>query len=302
MGTKRTIPYLQRLKDLGQPIVAITAYDFTFARLIETTESDSDSCCDLVLVGDSLSGVMQGQKIELYTSLDDVIYHTRCVSRGLQTPLLVADLPFMSYQVNAESALVAAGRLIQEGHAEAVKLEGGREVTSQIEKIVTAGIPVIAHLGLTPQSYHVMGGYKVQGRSEKAAERLKTDALAVQEAGAGLVVLEGIPAELASEVTAALSIPTIGIGAGNGCDGQILVMHDLLGLNMSGHVAKFVKQFANARALCQDAIAQYAREVRSREFPAPEHTYKASPAANSSSSKPAPAIRPDTRPLKPHGE
>jgi 3-methyl-2-oxobutanoate hydroxymethyltransferase len=302
MGAKRTIPYLQKLKNVGQPIVAITAYDFTFARMIETTESESDTCCDLVLVGDSLSGVMQGQKIELYTSLEDVIYHTRCVSRGLQTPLLVADLPFMTYQVSSKKALLAAGRLIQEGHAEAVKLEGGREVARQIEKIVTAGIPVIAHLGLTPQSFHVMGGYKVQGRSGKAAEKLKEDALAVQEAGAGLVVLEGIPAELASEVTSSLSIPTIGIGAGNGCDGQILVLHDLLGLNMSGHVAKFVKQFANARALCQDAIAQYAKEVRSRDFPAAEHTYKASPGTAATPSKSAPAKLPVQQPLKAHGE
>ena len=302
MSTKKTIPYLQKLKSQNQPIVAITSYDYTFARMIETAESDLDSgsCCDLVLVGDSLSGVMQGQKIELYTSLDDIIYHSRCVSRGLKTPLLVADLPFMTYQVSAKRALLAAGRLIQEGHAEAVKLEGGEEVTKQINKIVTAGIPVIAHLGLTPQSFLKMGGYKVQGRSEKEAEKLKKDALAVQDAGASIVVLEGIPADLASEITSSLSIPTIGIGAGNGCDGQILVLHDLLGLNMSGHVAKFVKQFANAKALCQDAISQYAKEVRSREFPTPEHTYSALSNIKSTSSEVT--KKEASKLLKAHGE
>jgi 3-methyl-2-oxobutanoate hydroxymethyltransferase len=272
MATKRTIPYLQKKKKQSSQIIAITAYDYTFASIIEAISED-DSGCDLVLVGDSLAGLIQGHRVELHTTLEEMIYHSRCVSRGLATPLLVADLPFMSYQVSAKQALISAGRLVKEGYAEAVKLEGGREIGKQIKKIVSAGIPVVGHVGLTPQHFHIMGGYKVQGKNQENARRIKEDAKAVEECGASMIVLEGIPASLAEEITATLSIPTIGIGAGGGCNGQILVLHDLLGLNTRGQVPKFVKQFADLKSICKNAIQDYCNEVRLRQFPQTEHTY-----------------------------
>jgi 3-methyl-2-oxobutanoate hydroxymethyltransferase len=277
MTTKKTIPNLQKLKSKQVPIVATTAYDFTFARLADLAN------IDLVLVGDSLSSVIQGHDVVLYTTLDEMIYHCRCVARGLTQALLVADLPFMSYQVSPKQALISAGRLVQEGHAEAVKLEGGSTICPQIEKIVSAGIPVVGHLGLTPQSYHAFGGHKVQGKTKKNAEKILQDAQAIEQSGACMIVLEGIPADLANKITTTVTIPTIGIGAGSACDGQILVIHDLLGFTVNNSTPKFVKAYSNLASIGHTALTEYANEVKSRTFPTKEHSYSASTAKNSSS-------------------
>jgi 3-methyl-2-oxobutanoate hydroxymethyltransferase len=274
MTTKKTIPNLQKLKSTQVPIVATTAYDFTFACLADLAN------IDLVLVGDSLSSVVQGHDVVLYTTLDEMIYHCRCVARGLTQALLVADLPFMTYQVSPKQALISAGRLVQEGHAEAVKLEGGSTVYRQIEKIVSAGIPVVGHLGLTPQSYHAFGGHKVQGKTRKNAEKILQDAQTIEQSGACMIVLEGIPAELANEITSTVTIPTIGIGAGSACDGQILVIHDLLGLTINSNAPKFIKAYSSLTSICHTALTEYANEVRSRAFPTKEHSYSAPTAKN----------------------
>ena len=245
----------------------VTAYDATFARMLD------EAGADILLVGDSLGMVVQGNDTTLGVTIDDMIYHCRAVARGARRAHIVGDMPFLSYQVTAEEALRNAGRLLAEGHAHSVKLEGGRSVAPTIERIVAAGIPVMAHVGLTPQSVHAMGGFKVQGREDDDAARIIDDARAVADAGAYALVLEGIPGDLAGRVTAAVPIPTIGIGAGIDCDGQVLVCYDLLGLTpnlkpkfVKGYDKLFDRGVAAAKAFCD--------EVRGRKFPGPEHTFK----------------------------
>lgn len=263
-----TVPDILARKRDGVPVVMITAYDATFTRLVDACD------VDIVLVGDSLGMVMQGHDHTLEVTVEDMIYHARCVRRALRCAHLTVDMPFMSYQVSAEKAVENAGRLVKEGGAASVKLEGGARAVPAIERIVAAGIPVMGHLGLTPQSVHAFGGFKVQAREEQAAETLRREAKQLEEAGCFSIVLEGIPAPLATEVSASLDIPTIGIGAGNGCDGQVLVMQDLLGLDDS-FKPKFVKRYAQLADSVRDAFSEYAAEVRSRAFPGPEHTFKA---------------------------
>ena len=259
------LPTLQRMKRKGTRISAVTCYDATFARLVD------EAGIDVVLVGDSLGNVVQGQDSTLPVTLDDILYHCRAVRRGLQRAHLVADMPFMTYH-SAAVALPNAARLMAEGGAHAVKLEGGAEVADIISRLVSCGIPVMAHIGLTPQSVHAMGGHRVQGRGHDARAQLLADAHAVEDAGAYAVVLEGIPARLAAEVTAALTIPTIGIGAGVGCDGQILVLYDMLGLNPE-FTPKFLKRFGELGAATLTALRSYGDEVRAGTFPAEERAY-----------------------------
>jgi len=272
MNQKVTVPEIAKAKGKGKPIVAITAYDFPFARIVD------EAGIDLILVGDSLGMVVQGLDTTLPVTMDEVIYHTRMVSRARQRALLVGDMPFLSYQVDPAEAIVNAGRLIKEGGAEAVKLEGGISVAETIRRITAVDIPVMGHIGLTPQSVHRMGGHKVQGRlrGDKPGqrERVMEDALAVQEAGAFAVVLEGVPLDLAAEITDRLYIPTIGIGAGPHCDGQILVLHDVLGLN-DGFTPRFVKRYAELWQASLEAIRAYAQEVRTGAFPTAAHSYRA---------------------------
>ena len=263
---KNTVSTLLAQKQSGDKITMLTAYDFTTARIM-------DECgVNAILIGDSLGMVMLGYDNTLPVTMEDMIHHTAAVSRGAQNAFIVADMPFMSYQVSVQEAVINAGRLIKEGGANAVKLEGGAEVCEQIRAIVNASIPVVAHLGLTPQSVNVFGGFKIQGKNISNAKKLIEDALKIQEAGACAVVLEGIPAQLAQIITNKLLIPTIGIGAGNGCDGQVLVYQDMLGLT-TGHTPKFVKRFAEAGEVMRKGIAEYISETKEGSFPAPEHTY-----------------------------
>jgi 3-methyl-2-oxobutanoate hydroxymethyltransferase len=259
------VHHLREFKDRGQRISAVTCYDATFARLVDAAG------IEVVLVGDSLGNVVQGLDTTLPVTVDHVVYHTAAVARGLQHAHLVADMPFMSYR-NVDVALASAGRLLAEGGAHAVKLEGGSEVAPIVQALVNAGIPVMGHIGLTPQSVHAMGGHRVQGKGQAARLRLLESAQALQEAGAYAIVLEAIPAELAAEVSAALTIPTIGIGAGAGCDGQILVLYDLLGMN-PGFTPKFLKRYAELGSVIGEALRDYRGEVQTGAFPGPEHAY-----------------------------
>lgn len=260
-----TIRTLAQRKRRAEPFSMLTAYDCTFARIFD------EAGIDVLLVGDSLANVVQGEETTLPVTVDEVVYHTRMAARGVRRSLLVADMPFGSYQVGPEDAVRNAIRLVKEGGAHAVKLEGGRHVAEAIARIVAAEIPVMGHVGLTPQAVHRMGGFRVQGRGE-ARERVLADARAVEAAGAFAVVLEGMPTELAREITATLSIPTIGIGAGRGCDGQVLVMHDLLGL--SDWTPSFVKQYASLGALASQAARAFADDVAHGKFPGDEHGYE----------------------------
>jgi 3-methyl-2-oxobutanoate hydroxymethyltransferase len=264
------------MKRDGERITMVTAYDATFARLFD------EAGIDVLLVGDSLGMVVQGQDSTLPVTVDEVIYHCRAVARGTRRAHIVGDMPFMSWQVSAEEALRNAGRFLSEGRAQAVKLEGGVDAAPTIERIVHAGIPVMAHVGLTPQSVHAMGGFRVQGKTEAAAERVLRDAKAVAEAGAYAVVLEGIPTDLAQQITAALDIPTIGIGAGPHCDGQVLVCYDLLGLTPDLK-PKFVKRYAEFFDDGVAAARRYCDEVRAGSFPSEEYGFgnvkKGEPAA-----------------------
>ena len=261
-----TVRSLAQRKGRGEPFTMLTAYDFTFARIFD------EAGIDLLLVGDSLGNVVQGHDTTLPVTLDEVIYHTRLVGRGVKRALVVGDMPFGSYQVGPEDAVRSAIRFVKEAGAHAVKLEGGALVAESIERIVRAQVPVMGHVGLTPQSVNAMGGYRVQGRSEAGRSQVLGDARAVQEAGAFAVVLEGIPADLGREISAELSIPTIGIGAGPDCDGQVLVMHDMLGLGDSP--PSFVKQFAQLGDLARDAAEAFAEEVANRKFPDSMHSYR----------------------------
>ncbi len=254
------------MKSAGEKIAMVTAYDFAMAKLMDAAGAD------MVLVGDSLGMVVQGQPDTLRVTLEEMAYHGRCVARGLSRAHLTIDMPFMSYQVSATQALQNAGRLVQEGMAQAVKLEGGVRSAEAIRACVEAGIPVVGHVGLTPQSVHAFGGFKVQGRGDAAAERIMADALAVEEAGAFCIVLEMIPADLAAKLTERLTIPTIGIGAGAECDGQVLVCNDLLGFDAS-FKPRFVKRFAEVAPTIDAAARAYVAEVKAGTFPAAEHTF-----------------------------
>lgn len=264
---KMTAPKLAAMKGKGRKIVMVTCYDATFAKLVDACEVDA------VLVGDSLGNVIQGQKTTLPVTLQDVIYHTRSVSRGLTHPLLVADMPFLSYQASREEAVRSAGLLLRDGRAEAVKLEGGTRVAETVAYLVDMGVPVMGHIGLTPQSVHQFGGYKIQGRTRKAREKLVEDAVALEQAGVFSIVLEGIPASLAAEITSKVRVPTIGIAAGVECDGQVLVIYDLLGLDDSFQ-PRFVKNYAQLASTVKEAVSEFAREVRAGIFPGPEHTFE----------------------------
>lgn len=267
MSTKPiTTVEIRARKGRGKKIVMVTAYDATFASLLDRAGAD------ILLVGDSLGMVVQGHDNTLPVTLDHMVYHTAAVSRATQHAQVVGDMPFMSYQVSAEKAVEAAGRLMQEGGAHAVKLEGGTTVAPQVERIVEAGIPVMGHIGLTPQSVHRMGGFKVQGRDALAARKLLADARALESAGCYSLVLEGIPAELAHDITGSVRIPTIGIGAGAGCDGQVLVCYDLLGMNPN-FKPKFVKLYANLHEQITAAMQSFADEVQRGAFPADEHSF-----------------------------
>ena len=270
--TRVTVPELRRMKARGERIAMVTAYDATFARMLD------EGGADVLLVGDSLGMVVQGLDSTLPVTVDEMIYHCRSVARGARRALVVGDMPFMSYQVSAEDALRNAGRFLSEGGAHAVKLEGGEVMASTIARLVAVGIPVMGHVGLTPQSVHAMGGFKVQGRSEEDADRVLRDARAVEDAGAFCLVLEGIPADLAARITSALSIPTIGIGAGVRCDGQVLVSYDLLGLTPELK-PKFVKRYAELFAEGREAMRRYADEVKSGAFPGAEHSFGVAGAA-----------------------
>ena len=254
-------------KRRGERFSMLTAYDYPFARVFDAAG------IDVLLVGDSLANVVQGLETTLPVTLDEIVYHTRMVARGARRALVVADMPFGSYQTSADDAVRAAVRLVKEGGAHAVKLEGGARRAEAIAAIVAAEVPVMGHVGLTPQSIHAMGGYRVQGRSDAGRARVRADALAVQEAGAFAVVLEGMPSGLAREITSELAIPTIGIGAGADCDGQVLVMHDMLGLNDAG-TPSFVKQYASLGLLAGQAARAFAAEVADGKFPGPEHSYR----------------------------
>jgi 3-methyl-2-oxobutanoate hydroxymethyltransferase len=263
---KVTILTLQEMKDEREKITMLTAYDFPFARIV-------DRCgVDIILVGDSVGTVVQGVPNTLPVTMEDMIYHTKMVNRARGRALLVFDMPFMSYQESLEQARHNAGRAIKESGAEAVKLEGGANMARTIEAITDIDIPVMAHIGLTPQSIHRMGGYRIQGRAQAQRRKLLADAKAVETAGAFSVVLEGIPAELAKEITGSLRIPTIGIGAGINCDGQVLVLHDLLGVYAERKLT-FVKQYANLREIADRAVSQYLDEVKKKKFPGPEHSF-----------------------------
>ena len=263
MAEKVTVTVLAKMKAEGNKITMLTAYDYPFARMV-------DECgVDMILVGDSLGMVVQGEASTLPVTMDQMIYHTTIVARAAQRAMVVGDMPFMSYQASVEEAVKNAGRFIKEAGAAAVKLEGGAAVADCIKAISAAGIPVQAHIGLTPQSVHQMGGFKVQRQEEKLLE----DARIVQEAGAFSVVLEGIPFEIAEKITKNLSISTIGIGAGVHCDGQVLVLHDALGIN-EGHVPKFAKKYKQLAQVAREGITEYVDEVKSRAFPAKEHSFK----------------------------
>jgi len=266
-----SIPRFLEMKSRGDKIVVLTAYDFLFARLVE------ESQVDLILIGDSLGQVVLGYDSTIPVTLDEMIHHGKAVRRGAPRSFLTLDMPFLSYQVSPEDALRNAGRVMKETGVQAVKLEGGGASTCRTaETLVRAGIPVMGHLGLTPQSVHALGGYRVQGREDAAAERLRHQARSLEEAGCFAVVLELVPAELAREISEDLAIPTIGIGAGPHCDGQVLVLHDALGLNV-GFRPRFLKRFGNLEAHVREALGSYVDEVRRGEYPGPEHSFSKDP-------------------------
>lgn len=265
--SKNTVATLLKQKEQGDKITMLTCYDYSTAKLID------EAGINTILIGDSLGMVVLGYEDTLSVTMEDMIHHSAAVARGAKNALIVCDMPFMSYQVSVEEAVRNAGRLMKEGRANMVKLEGGASVCPQIEAIVKASIPVCAHIGLTPQSVNAFGGFKVQGKSEETARQLLEDAKKVEAAGASLLVMECVPAKLAELITKEVSIPTIGIGAGAGCDGQVLVYQDMLGM-FSDFTPKFVKKFADTGSVMKKAFEDYAVEVKAGTFPAPEHTFK----------------------------
>lgn len=264
---KNTVTTLRKQKCEKNKITMLTCYDYSTAKLIE------EAGIETVLVGDSLGQVVLGYENTISVTMEDMIHHAAAVSRGLKDTFLIVDMPFMSYQTSEYDALYNAGRLMKEGHANAVKLEGGVTRKRTIQAIVDAGIPVCAHIGLTPQSVHAMGGFKVAGKTEEAAQRLIEDAKAVEAAGAFMVVLECVPAKLAEYITDMLSIPTIGIGSGAACDGQVLVYQDMLGM-FDDFIPKFVKHFSNVGSQMKEAFREYSKEVKEGSFPTQAHTYQ----------------------------
>ncbi len=254
------------MKKRGERIAMVTAYDATFAQMID------EGGADMLLVGDSLGMVVQGRDSTLPVTVDEMIYHCRAVARGAQRAMVVGDLPFMSWQLSSEQAIKNAARFLSEGGAQAVKLEGGVEAADTVRKLVSFGIPVVGHVGLLPQSVHAMGGFKVQGKTVEAAESVLDDAIAIAEAGAFAIVMEGIPSDLAARITASVDVPTIGIGAGVSCDGQVLVCYDLLGLTPNMR-PKFVKRYADMFAEGKQAVANYCSEVKQGIFPSEEHSF-----------------------------
>ena len=264
MPVRMTVPEFRARKG-GEPLVCLTAYDVLTAAIL------SEAGVDLILVGDSLGNVVLGYESTLPVTLDDILHHCAAVTRAHPRSLVIADMPYLSYHINPEETIRNAGRLIQSAGVDGVKLEGGRERLAHVRALIETEIPVMGHLGLTPQSVLRFGGYRVQGRTADAAERLLEDAQALEEAGCFSLVLEGVPAGLAARVTEAISIPTVGIGAGSACDGQILVVTDLLGLPPS--VPKFVRRYADLHQLVGDAVRSYAEDVRARRFPGPGETY-----------------------------
>jgi 3-methyl-2-oxobutanoate hydroxymethyltransferase len=274
---KVTIHTLRKMKQAGERITMLTAYDASFARLLDQAQ------IDVLLVGDSLGMVVQGHDTTLPVTMDQMVYHCAAVARGAKRAHLVGDMPFGSYQASPDEAVKNAMRLVAEGGVEAVKLEGGADYCDVIARIVRAGVPVMGHIGLTPQSVHKMGGYVVQGRGEEKAARLLADARALEKAGCYSLILEAIPADLAAQITRSVGIPTIGIGAGIDCDGQVLVVYDLLGMNPD-FSPKFVKKYANLAHVIGEAATRYRDEVRAGGFPGEEHSF--------SSEKPAPAAKP----------
>ncbi len=266
---KNTVSTFKEQKVKGDKITMLTAYDYSTAKLMDQSGING------ILVGDSLGMVMLGYDDTLPVTMEDMIHHTAAVCRGAKDALVVGDMPFMSYQVSVEEAVYNAGRLMKEGRCQAVKLEGGATVCPQIKAISDASIPVMAHIGLTPQSVNAFGGFKVQGKSEETARQLVEDAKAVEKAGAFAIVLEAIPAKLAEIISKSVDIPTIGIGAGAGCDGQILVYQDMLGM-FSDFTPKFVKKYTDLGQIMQEAFAQYIKDTKAGVFPAEEHTFKIS--------------------------
>ena len=261
-----TTMVLQKMKQEQKPISMLTAYDFTFARLVD------QAGVDCILVGDSAANVMAGHQTTLPITLDQMIYHGASVVRAVQRALVVIDLPFGAYQGNSKTALDSSIRVMKETGGHAVKLEGGTEVVEAVARIVTAGIPVMGHLGLTPQSINQFGSYKVRAREDAEAHKLRTDAQALQEAGCFALVLEKVPAALATEIAAAVAIPVIGIGAGSGIDGQVLVLQDMLGMNKAFH-PRFLRRYLDLEDLIQGAISHYVQDVQNRDFPSSEESY-----------------------------
>jgi len=263
---KVTTNLLTQMKEAGTPIAALTAYDYTMAQLLD------QAGVDLILVGDSVSTVMQGLETTVTVTMEHMVYHASLVRRGVERALVVADLPFMSYQVNSDEALRNAGRMVKEAGAEAVKLEGGRVVAETVGRIVDVGIPVMGHLGLTPQSIHKFGTYQVRATDEKEADELRRDAKLLEQAGVFSIVLEKVPAALAREVTESVSVPVIGIGAGGGCDGQILVSHDMLGI-CTRFNPRFVRKYGNFADEMRGAFERFTEDVRGRDFPSEDESY-----------------------------
>lgn len=283
-GSKVTVPAVRAAKGAGAPLVMTTAYDAATARIADRAG------VEVILVGDSLGMVVLGRDSTLGVSVDEMVHHTAAVTSQRPRALVVGDMPFLSYHVSIEDTVRNAGRLVVEGGAECVKIEGGRKRLRMIGALLDAEIPVMGHLGLTPQSVNAMGGFRVQGKVRKQAEELLADAAALAEAGVFAMVLEGVPSELAEVVTADVGVPTIGIGAGPHCDGQVLVIHDLLGLT-DGHVPKFVRRYADLGALAVDAVGRYADDVRSGAFPGPAESYKLpAEVAEALGTPPAPAV------------
>ena len=262
-----TVHALLQMKEKRERIVMLTCYDALFARLLDA------SGVDVLLVGDSVNQVLAGAESTLSATLDQMIYHTKIVRRGAQRAMVVCDMPYLTYQVTKEEAIRNGGRVMAETGCHAIKVEGGRPIADTVRAVVDVGIPVMGHIGLTPQSVHALGGYRVQGRDDKTAQRLKDDARALEDAGAFAVVLELVPTPLAAEITKSLAIPTIGIGAGKDCDGQVLVLHDLLGLN-DRFSAKFVKRYAHLADDVKQAVQGFAAEVREGKYPDPEHSFQ----------------------------
>lgn len=264
---KITVPQIVAMKAKGEKIAMVTAYDYSFAKLFDSAG------VEMLLVGDSMGMVVQGRKNTLGVTLEHIVYHCHCVAKGAERAHVVGDLPFLSYQASKEDAIRSSGALLKKGHADSVKLEGGEEIAETVRAVVDLGIPVMGHVGLMPQRIQQMGGYKIQGRGKEAAKKVMRDAKAIADAGAYAMVLEGITLELAKAISAAVSIPTIGIGSGPHCDGQVLVCYDLLGV-FQDFSPKFVKHYADLKQVVGGAIGNYIKEVKAGKFPGPEHSFR----------------------------